>query len=452
MQQQFEEVFFENLQRKLGFDARSLIADEDKDEIRVLKNHIETAKKVNHNRTRGGEKGRKGFDFELLDENERKNRYLKEGKNRNVEVLDNNDQIIDTKDGRRKLQLKNVSDINSIDFDKYIEGGATIVVPKDKYDEFKEQINKKIERATSQEEKERFKKWKKKLESSQISTFDAEHPNLYLLKEGAKDTLIATKNQYTQRMKSLILSHMLKIFFKKVKEVYNDDTKNYTEAIKEILIETKNFIQEVWAKELGSSFIDVILQVVKDKLLSFFKKGKEIVLMFLNNLEDFISLVKQLITGKITLKEFTRLALKTVVLTLLTMVGIAIETAVAEYISIPFIGEFIGIIISVGIVSFATVFYSEYIEVSLFGLSKIFEDKELLLAQKRSEEIEALINRELPKILEQREKLKIEFNNRLNNLKQRSDESFKRLKDESLGVDEFEKEFEKLGSILGVKL
>ena len=452
MQQQFEEVFFENLQRKLGFDARSLMTDEDKDEIKVLKNHIETAKKVNHNRTRGGEKGRKGFDFELLDENERKNRYLKEGKNRNVEVLDNNDQIIDTKDGRRKLQLKNVSDINSIDFDKYIEGGATIVVPKDKYDEFKEQINKKIERATSQEEKERFKKWKKKLESSQISTFDAEHPNLYLLKEGAKDTLIATKNQYTQRMKSLILSHMLKIFFKKVKEVYNDDTKNYTEAIKEILIETKNFIQEVWAKELGSSFIDVILQVVKDKLLSFFKKGKEIVLMFLNNLEDFISLVKQLITGKITLKEFTRLALKTVVLTLLTMVGIAIETAVAEYISIPFIGEFIGIIISVGIVSFATVFYSEYIEVSLFGLSKIFEDKELLLAQKRSEEIEALINRELPKILEQREKLKIEFNNRLNNLKQRSDESFKRLKDESLGVDEFEKEFEKLGSILGVKL
>ncbi len=452
MQQQFEEVFFENLQRKLGFDVRNLMADEDKDEIKILKNHIETTKKVNYNRTRGGEKGRKGFDFELLDENERKNRYIKEGKDRDVEVLDNNDQIIDTKDGRRKLQLKNVSDINSIDFDKYIEGGATIVVPKDKYDEFKEQINKKIERATSQEEKERFKKWKKKLESSEISTFDADYPNLYLLKEGTKDTLVATKNQYIQRMKSLILSHMLKIFFKKIKEIYNDDTKNYTEAINEILIETKNFIKEVWAKELGSSFIDVVLQVIKDKLLSFFKKGKDIALIFLNNLEDFISLVKQLITGKITLKEFTRLALKTVVLTLLTMVGVAIETAIAEYISIPFIGEFIGIIVSVGIVSFATVFYSEYIEVSLFGLSKVFEDKELLLVQKRSEEIEALINRELPKILEHREKLKIEFNNRLNSLKQRSDESFKKLKDESLSVDEFEKEFEKLGSILGVKL
>jgi len=452
MKGQFEEIFFDNLQRRIGIDVRGIMQEDDKNEIKILKNYIETAKKVNTNTKRGGEKGRKGFNFEYLDENNRKNNYLKEEKRRKVEVLDNNDPIIDTKDGRKKLQLKNVSDVNNIDFDKYIEGGAKIVVPKDKYDEFQQQLDKKIQRASSPKEKAKYKKWKKKLEASDISTFDAEHPNLYITKNAIKDTAIATANQYTDRMKSLIISQMIQIFLKKVKEIYNDDTKNYIEAIKEIFLELKNFIKEVWGKELGKSFVDVILQLIKSKLLTWFKKAENIAKIFINNLEEFVSLLKDFILGKLTLKDFIKLTMRTIVYTLLVMIGYILEETIAEFISIPIISEIISIILSVGIVSLATVFYSEYIEKAVFGFKNIFKDKELLILKQKNEDIKLLIENKLPIILNEREKNKIEFQEKLTALENKVNQSFEKLKDESLSVDEFEKEFENLGSVLGIKL
>ena len=452
MQKEFEKIFFDNLERRIGIDVRGLMKEGDSNNIKILKNHIETAKKVNTNRTRGGEKGRKGFDFEYLDENTRKNKYLRENKNRKVEVLDNNDQITDIQDGRKKLQLKNVSDINSIDFDKYVEKGARIVVPKDKYQEFQEKLDKKIQNASSPEEKAKYREWKSKLESSEISTFDADHPNLYLAKNAIKDTAIATTEQYTQRMKNLIVAKMIQIFLKKVKEIYNDDSKNYIEAIKEIFIELKDFVKEIWDKELGKSFVDVILQLIKSKLLDWFKKAENIARLFVNNLEEFISLLKDLFLGKLTLKEFLKLSLRTIVYTLLAMVGLVLEEAIAEFISIPVIGEIIAIVLSIGIVSLATVFYSEYFEKAIFGFRTLFEDKELLILRQQNEEIKQLIENKLPLILEQREKNKIEFQEKLTNLENKANNSFEKLKDESLSVEEFEKEFENLGSILGIKL
>jgi len=447
---EIEEIFFQNLERRLGIDIRGLLNDKDKNEIEILKNHLDTLKKINSNRTRGGEKGRKGFDFEYLDANDRKNRYLKEGKNRKVYVLDNNDQITDIIDGRKKKQLKNVSNINSIDFDKYIENGATIVVPKDKYSDFVKELNNKIKNASTKEEKEKYRRWKNNLEPSELSTSDIDNPNFYLLKEGTKDLVYATKEQYIQRIKSLILSYMIRVLIKKIKEIYNNDEKNYIEAIKEIFIEIKSFIEEVWKRELIKSFMDVIVNIIKEKIFSLFKSAKEIVKIFLNNIEEFIVLVKKLIKGDITLKEFLKLGLKTLFFTIITTVGFVIEETIAKYIPIPIIGEFISIIISIGIVTIATVLYETYIEEALFGVVKLFESEKVLLERKKTKEIKSLVEKKLPNILENREELKFEFANRLNSIKKRADSSFNKLKDDSLTIEEFENEFKKLGNILGI--
>jgi len=453
----FEEIFFENLNRRIGIDARSILEFEEneyttninkknKNKIETLKNNVKAFEKVNTNRTRGGKKGRKGFDFEYLEEQERKNRYIKEEKNRKVKLLDNNDEIIDIIDGRDKLQLKNVSNINSIDFDKYIEGGAKIIVPKDKYELFQKQLDDKILRAKTKEEKLKLKKYKKKLKASKLSTFDANNPNLYLVNETLKTT-------YYNKMKDMILAHLIKVFTEKIKTIANDDSKGFLEVAKEILDETILFIKEVWAKELGKNFVDLVLQLAKDKILNLFKKGSDLIISFLNSLEEIIGLLKKLFLGEITFLEFIKLGLRIVVYTIIATLGIALEEFISKFIGIPIVGDLIATVLSVGLVSLATVMYTNYIESILFGFFKIGEShKKMIIAQGRAEEIKKVLETELPRIIENREKFNKEFNEKLKQLREQTDNSFKKLNDRSLSLKEFEDEMSKLGDLLGIDI
>jgi hypothetical protein len=450
---QFEQIFFESLEKRIGFDVRELLEESGK--VNIIKNHIDTAEKINTNTSRGGKKGRKGFNFEYLEENRLKNEAIKNGnkeKANKIEVLDNNDEIIDIKAGRKKLQLKNVANPSQIDYEKYVKEGAYIVVPEDYYNDYKEYINKKLKKSKTKEEKEFWKKINKKLKKSKITSSDTENPNLYLVKESIKDTANIVMDQYSERMKRIILSHMIKIFIKKVKEIYNDESKNYIEAIKEIFDETIQLIKEIWSKELTNTVKDIVVQFVKNKIMKLFKDIERLGKIFVNSLDDFIELLKKLFTGELSLKEFIRLGLKTIVFVILTTFGFMLEETIAEYLPIPFLGELIAIVLSVGIVSLGIVFYSEYIETALFGITKIFENEELLIEQRKTEQIKSLIENRLPQIIAQREQFMIEFRDRLNDINQRANESFNKLKDDNLSLDEFEKEFEKLGEIMGVKI
>lgn len=411
-------------------------------------------------------------------------------KNTNLdEYAKTNHTLVDTlsvdKNGNvvKKEQLKAVSDnIFSKRYDKYFEAGVSLRIDSDAYEGAENEIEKikqnlakapkhrkEIIREKLKEREAKFNQLikggdkteagyikGKKQEGKMVNHTDGNKALNTVYKIQAKESL----NNIVQTGASDALAVALGALGSSVVcEIEDEFVKNnhedFTKRIERVISNVINAAKGAFARGAGFGVLDALITIASQIFKQIGGKIKEIWSNLRNAAKSIWNALWDYISGKIkTFKDFIKVALKAIFSMVVALYAMSLESQITAYLSpilSPLIAGIISTALTIFICAFAVVVFSRTLEISINGFFAICAKAEM--AKKRREEIEALYDKIMPQMIENKENLEKYLNDYISDLEQRSELSFNDLQ-LALASDNYSKANDsicKLAELYGVK-
>lgn len=392
-------------------------------EIQKVQNIIKNGKKLKNPKdkakfdfilTNYGEEV-KNMDFNKPDIQALIQSDTREGSGKSLKNHTNTDQVSFDKNGNiiKKAQLKVIKNTNDLLDEKYLSNNDEIKVPFDDYVKHKENLEKMInDESLPQEKREKAKKALDMLHSNNLTNrIMCENPkttafitqsvaaSAHIVQAGASDAIVVA------------LSTLASGAVYEIKDALSGDSNiSIAQRIKRLIsqmIQKLQVVKGAFVRGAGFGAIDAVVGILGQIFQSIAGKLKAIWKSIRTAAKSIFNAICDYITGKIS--SFERLLsviIKGFFSAGIIIVSVALETKLQAELSLlvtPLVAAFVAPALTIIIGSIAVVAMSKTVDLALETLFGVFAQAEI--AKKRYEEIEALCEEMLPKIIEDRKKL-----------------------------------------------
>lgn len=238
-------------------------------------------------------------------------------------------------------------------------------------------------------------------------------------------------------------------------EFVKNNHEDFTKRIERIISNVINAAKGAFARGAGFGVLDALVAIASQIFKQIGGKIKEIWSNLRNAAKSIWNALWDYISGKIkTFKDFIKVALKAIFSMVVALYAMSLESQITAYLSpilSPLVANIVGTALTIFICAFTVVVFSRTLEISINGFFAICAKAEM--AKKRREEIEALYDKIMPQMIENRENLEKYLNDYISDLEQRSELSFNDLQ-LALTSDNYSKANDsicKLAELYGVK-
>lgn len=378
------------------------------------------------------------------DTREGKGKSLKNHTNTDTVTIDSKGNII------KKEQLKVIQNTNDLLKDKYLENNDSLKCPIDDYKKHKENLKKMIENPKDEQQKAKAQKALEMLEANNLANrLICENPRTAaFIAQGAVAGGHITQAGLSEAV-VVALSTLANGAIYEIKDAFSGDSSVSIETrIKRLINAVIQKIKGAFVRGGGFGAIDAIVGILGQIFKSIAGKLKMIWTNLRNVAKSIYNAIYDYITGKISsFQECLKAILKGLVSAAVVVGVVALETKLEAELSAiitPFVASFLAPTLSIIIGSIAVVAMCRSIDFGIDTLFGVFAQAEI--SKKRYEEIEALCQKMLPQIIENRKNLEERIKQTHYERVLRFDMSFNGYK-EALQSKDNEKSFEYLNEI-----
>lgn len=460
--QMFEtyEVGLENIQNAYNNDKTRVFTTDELDEIRKLNNEKDF-KFGDTIRANYSDKEINSISNNLkLDEYAKTNHTLVDAVG-----IDKNGNIV------KKEQLKAISDsIFSKSYDKYFEAGVKVRVDEETYKRAEQEIEKSREKVNKQNKNQKENLYKLKVKEDKFKQLikgqdrsNAGYSDKIDDKTGHTDGESALKESYIMQAKTAGVNVLetgfsdsytaiLNVFasgsvYELKDEFILKNHEDFSIRIERILKRVYEVGSDNFVRGASYGVIDTLMIIISQYLKAIGGNLKTIWTNLRNSAKSIYNAIYQFIKGQIkTYSELIRIILKSLFSAIIVGFGIALEQKLSIY-----VGNTLAIAISILICSVGVAIFVQSLDLAINGFLAICAKADV--AKKRREEVEALFNEVMPKMIENRKSLEKYLDNYISNLSTKSDLCFNDLVT-SLSSSNYKVANDnicKLGEIYGVK-
>lgn len=378
------------------------------------------------------------------DTREGKGKSLKNHTNTDTVTIDSKGNII------KKEQLKVIQNTEDLLQDRYLENNDSLKCPIDDYKKHKENLEKMIENPKDERQKAKAQKALEMLEANNVA-------NRLICENPRTATFIAQGAVAGGHIAQAGLSEAVVVALStlaggavyEIKDAFSGDSSVSIETrIKRLINAVIQKIKGAFVRGGGFGAIDAIVGILGQIFKSIAGKLKLIWANLRNATKSIYNAIYDYITGKTAnFQKCLKLILKGLFSAAVVVSAVGLEAkleAELNAIITPFVASFVAPALSIIIGSMAVVAMCRSIDFGLDTLFGVFAQAEI--SKKRYEEIEALCQKMLPQIIENRESLERKIKQTHYERVLRFDMSFNGYK-EALQSKDNEKSFEYLNEI-----